>query len=74
MRDWMVERIIDDEEKGKKETRTTCKAALGEVSKSYYNSPIVLEKMTFNVFFHYIPTKKSKKYRGTSLLPTLVGS
>ena len=61
MRDWMVERLIAAEEKGKKETRANCKAALEEVNKSDENCPIVLEKMTLNVFSHYMSTKNSKK-------------
>ena len=35
-----------------------------EVNKSDDNFPIVLEKMTFNVFYHYMSTKKSKKPGG----------
>ena len=58
----MVERLISAEEKGEKENRATCKAALEEFIISDNNCPIVLEKMTFNVFSHYISTKKSKKY------------
>ena len=33
VRDWMVDRLIDAEEKGKKETCATCKADLLEVKK-----------------------------------------
>ena len=44
--------------------RATCKDALEEVNKSNKNCPIVLEKMTFNGFTHYMPTKKSKHSRG----------
>ena len=35
-----------------------------EVNKSNNNFPIVLEKMTFNVFSYYISTKKSKNSGG----------
>ena len=59
----MVEHLISDEEKGEKETRSTCKADLEEVNKSDDNFPIVLDKMKFNVFSYYMSTKKSKKYR-----------
>ena len=52
LRYWMVERLIASEEKGKKETRATCKTALEEVNRSNVNCPIVLEKLTFNVFYH----------------------
>ena len=60
----MVERLIADEEKGKKEMRATCKSALEKVNKSDDKCPIILEKMTFNVFSHYMLTKKSKEYGG----------
>ena len=60
----MVERIIYAKEKRKKETRVSCKYALEEVNRSDDNYPIVLEKLTFNVFSHYMSTKKSKKSGG----------
>ena len=44
--------------------RATCKAAPEEVDRSNENCPIVLEKLTFNVFFHYMSTKKSRNYGG----------
>ena len=56
----MVERLIASEEKGKKETGATCKAGLEEVNRSNDNFPIVLEKLTFKIFSHYMSTKKSK--------------
>ena len=64
LRDWMVERLISAKEKGNKETRATCKAALEEVNRSNYNCPIVIEKLKLNVFSHCMSTKKSKKSRG----------
>ena len=60
----MAERLISAKEKRKKETRATFKAALEEVNKIDDNCPIVLEKMIFNVFSHYMSTKKSKKFGG----------
>ena len=42
----------------------TCKADLEEVNRSYNNCPIVLEKLTFNVFSHYMLTKNSKNSGG----------
>ena len=41
-----------------------CKAALEEVNKRDDNCPIVLDKMTSNVFSHYMTTKKGKKSGG----------
>ena len=58
----MVESLIFFEENGKKETRANYKADLEEVRKSDDNCPIVLDKMTFNVFYHCMSTKKSEKY------------
>ena len=74
LRDWMVERLIAAEEKGKKEMCATCKAALEEVNRIDDYCPIMLEKLIFNVSSHYMSTKKSKNSGGTSLLPALVGS
>ena len=44
--------------------RGTCKSALEEVNKSDDNCPIGLNKITLNVFSHYMSTKKSKQYGG----------
>ena len=63
-RDWMVECLITANNKGKKEMRATCKDAQEEVNRSDENCPIVIEKLTFNVFSHYMSTKKIKKYGG----------
>ena len=60
----MVERLIAAEEKEKKETSATCEDSLEELNISSDNFPIVIEKLTFNVFPHYMSTKKSKKYGG----------
>ena len=42
----------------------TFKASLKEVNKSNDNCSTVLYKMTFNVFSHYMPTKKSNNSGG----------
>ena len=68
----MVVRLIAAEEKGEKETRATCRAALEEINRSDDDCPIVLEKMTFNVFYHYMSTKNSKN-PGGYLSPTIYG-
>ena len=60
LRDWMIERLITIEAEGKKAIRATCKSALKEISINYDNCPILLEKMTFNLFSHYMSMKKSK--------------
>ena len=64
LKDFMVERLNAAEEKGRKEMRASCKAALNAMNKSDDNCPIVLEKMTFNLFSDYMSTKKSKKSGG----------
>ena len=60
----MAERLIAADGKGKKEMCATCEADLEEVNRSDDNYPVVLEKLTFNIFSHYMSTKKSKKSRG----------
>ena len=60
----MAERQISADEKGKKETRSTCKDALEKVDKSDENCPIVPEIMTFNAFSNYMSTRKSKNPGG----------
>ena len=42
----------------------TCKADLEEVNRSDNNCPIVLDKLPFNVFYNYMPTKKIENYGG----------
>ena len=64
LRDCMMERLIYVEEKGNKETRATFKADMEEVNRSNDKCPIFLEKLTFNVFSHYMSTKKSKNSGG----------
>ena len=54
--------------------RAGCKAALEEVNKSDNNCPIVLEKMTLNIFSNYMATRKIKILGSTSLIPAMVGS
>ena len=43
LRVWLVEQLISDKKKRKKEYCATCKAALEEVNRSDANCPIVLE-------------------------------
>ena len=56
----MGERLITDEDEVKKAIRATCKDALKAINRNDDNCPILLEKMTFNLFSHYIPMRKSK--------------
>ena len=61
LKDWMVGRLNTVEHEGRKAMRATCKEALKGINKSDENCPIVLEQMSFNIFFHYMSTKNRKK-------------
>ena len=58
LRDWMVEPLINDEDKGNKDMRATYKAALKSINKNDDNCSILLEKIIFNLFSHYMSIKK----------------
>ena len=58
LRDCMVERLITEEAEGKKSMCATCKAVLKAIHRDDDNCPILLEKMTFNLFSHYMSMKK----------------
>ena len=59
----MVERLITDEDEGKKAIHTTCKAAFKAIKRNDDNCPILLTKITFNIFSCYMSMKKSKNSR-----------
>ena len=40
--------------------RAICKLALDGMNKTYSNSPIILQKITFNLFLHYLTTRRNK--------------
>ena len=61
MRYCILECLIAEKQKGKKDKSATCKAALEDIDRSNDNSSIVIKKMTFNRFSDYMSTKKSKK-------------
>ena len=56
----MVECLIATEYEGKKAMHATCKDAIKAINRNDNNCPILLEKMTFNLFYHYMSMKKSK--------------
>ena len=64
LKDWMVEKLVAAEQNGRRAMRETCKAALKKINRSDDNCPIVIEKLTFNIFSHYMSTKKSKRSGG----------
>ena len=67
----MGECLITDEDEVKKAIRATCKDALKAINRNDDNCPILLEKMTFNLFSHYIPMKKVRAQECISLPPTM---
>ena len=60
LKDWMVERLNEVEDNGRKVMREICKEALKAINRSDDNCTIVLVKMTFNIFSHYIQPRKAK--------------
>ena len=48
----MVERLITEEAEGKKYIRAICKYAIKAINRNDDNCPILLEKMTLNLFSH----------------------
>ena len=40
--------------------RAICKLALDGMNKTDSNSPIILQKITFNLFSHYLTTRRNK--------------
>ena len=52
--DRMVEGLITVEAEGKKAMRATCKYVLKVINTNDDNFPILLAKMTFNLFSHYM--------------------
>ena len=66
LNDWFYENMIlaekEDEGKNVKRTmRAVCKKALEGIRKGASNCPLILSKLTFNVFSHYLTTRKNKK-------------
>ena len=56
----MVDHIITSEYEGNKVMRATYKSERKSINRNDDNCPILLEKMKFDLFSHYIPMKKSK--------------
>ena len=70
--DWAVERMIRADERDQESSKTKrtylrseCRALLLDVNKDDKNSPIILDKLTFNIFSHYLTTRT--KADGTTL-------
>ena len=65
LQDWFVTQLIEKEaieanKKGRKNMRSIYKLALDEMNKTDINSPIILQKITFNLFSHYLKTRRNK--------------
>ena len=65
LQDWFVTQltdkyVIDENTKGRKNMRAICKLALDGMNKTDSNSPIILQKITFNLFSYYLTTRRNK--------------
>ena len=70
LHDWMVEQMnrVDSLDQATNGTRRNCptvrqayKKALHDINKADNNCPIILCKLTFNMFSHYLTTRKNRK-------------
>ena len=71
LQDWFVTQLIDKEAidtntKGCNNMRSICKIALDGMNKTDNSSPIILQKITFNLFSHDLTTRRNK---GGGFLP-----
>ena len=57
---WMVERLVTAKAEGNKSMRATCNDAINAININDYNCPILLNKMTFNIFSHYMSMGKNE--------------
>ena len=71
LRGWIVERLINAEAEGKKAMRATCKYVLKVINTNDDNCPILLAKMTFNLFYHYKSIKKVRTRECIYLPPAM---
>ena len=68
LHDWKVTELITAETldshnhriKGRSNMRLVCKVALDNTNKTDKNCPIILRKITFNLFSHYLTTRRNK--------------
>ena len=64
LQDWFLTQLIDKEAinantKGCKNMRVFCKLALDGMNKTDSDFPIILQKITFNLFSHYFTTRRN---------------
>ena len=65
LQDWFVTQIIEKEAitsntKGQNNVRVIFKLAPDGMNKTDSNSPIILKKITLNIFSHYLTTRRNK--------------
>ena len=65
LHNWFVTQLIQKEAiyentKGRKNKRAKCKLALYGMKKTDSNYPIILQKITFNLFSYYLTTRQNK--------------
>ena len=69
LRDWMVERLdratssdqaTNGTRRSRPAVREVCRKALDDINKADDNCPILLNKLTFNLFSHYLTQRKNK--------------
>ena len=52
--------MIDENTKLRKNMRAICKLAPDGMNKTGSNSPIILQKINFNIFSHYLTTRRNE--------------
>ena len=67
----MANRLITAEAEGKKAMCATYKSVLKAININDDNYPILLKKMTFNIFSHYMSMKKIRTRECTYLPPAM---
>ena len=54
---------MNDSSPSERDMRKVCKIALNAVEKGADNCPILLQKLTFNIFSHYLATRRTLKQK-----------
>ena len=67
----MVECLITVETEEKKAMCATCKAALKAINRNDDNCPILMEKMRFDLFSHYMSMEKVRTWEYIYLKPDM---
>ena len=52
--------VVDEGKKTRPAMRKICKDALNAINKASKNCPIILPSLTFNIFSHYLTTRRKK--------------